>query len=331
MLEPALGRYGYDVPRAIAYWNAVKARVEQQPETAGVALALAAPLGNRVRGNTYDDAPGLEVVSNSIEPAFFEVMEIPLMLGRTFQSGDDPATTVIISRALAMTMYGSLDVLGRGFPRSKPVATIVGVVGDAHAIRVEAVDTSELYRPLAANEYVQAVLIARARGDAATLAPILREASAMDSRILPGVGLLRDSFERRVTGTRVASGIAVSIGLLTLIIASLGIFGVVSYGATLRVKEYGIHLALGAESGSIVRLVVRNIVWPVAIGMTLGVAAAGPIGVALSGGSPIQVEAADPAAYAGALVLFVVAALTAAMLPAIRVLKSDPIQSLRHS
>jgi ABC-type antimicrobial peptide transport system permease subunit len=61
------------------------------------------------------------------------------------------------------------------------------------------------------------------------------------------------------------------------------------------------------------------------------VAAAGPIGVALSGGSPIQVEAADPAAYAGALVMFVVAALAAAMLPAIRVLKSDPIQSLRHS
>ena len=114
----------------------MKARVEQHPETAALALALAPPLGGRVRGNTYDDAPGLEVVSNSIEPAFFEVMEIPLMLGRTFQSGDDPETTVIISRTLAMAMYGSLDVLGRGFPRSKPAATIVGVAGDAHSIRV---------------------------------------------------------------------------------------------------------------------------------------------------------------------------------------------------
>ncbi len=118
------------------------------------------------------------MVSNSIEPAFFEVMEIPLVLGRTFQGGDDPTTTVIISRALAMAMYGSLDVLGRGFPRSKPEATIVGVAGDAHSIRVEAADTSELYRPLAAEEYVQAVLIARARGDAATLAPVLREAAS---------------------------------------------------------------------------------------------------------------------------------------------------------
>ncbi len=330
VLQPALSRYGYDSPRAIAYWSAVKARVEQHPETAALALALAPPLGNRVRGNSYEDAPGLEVVSNSIDPAFFEVMEIPLMLGRTFQNGDDPATTVIISRALALAMYGSLDVLGRGFPQSKPVATIVGVAGDAHAIKVEAVDTSELYRPLAAEEYVQAVLIARARGDAATLAPILREASAMDSRILPGVGLLRDSFERRVAGTRVASGIAAGTGLLTLIIACLGIFGVVSYGATLRIKEFGIHLALGAERRSIMRLVVRNVIWPVVIGMMLGVSAAGPIGVALTSG-PIQLDAVDPAAYAGALVLFVVAALAAAMLPAIRVLKSDPIQSLRHS
>jgi predicted permease len=330
ILEPGLGRYGFDNAGAIAYWNTVKARVGQHPDTAALTLALAPPLGRRVRDKSYDDAPGMEVVSNHIEPAFFEVMEISLVLGRTFQSGDDPKTTVIISRALAMAMYGSLDVVGRGFPPSKPEATIVGVAGDAHSIRVESVYTSELYRPLSAEEYVQAILIARARGDAATLAPVLREAASIDSRILPGVGLLSDSFERRVAGTRVASVIALSTGLLTLVIACLGIFGVVSYGATLRIKEFGIHLALGAERAAVIRLVVRQIIWPVAIGMTLGVAAAGPIGVALTSG-PIQLAAADPAAYVGALVLFVVAALTAALLPAIRVLKSDPIQSLRHS
>lgn len=330
VLEAGLHRYGFDSPGAIAFWNTVKARVEQHPDTAALALALAPPLGGRVRGNTYDDAPGLEVVSNSIEPGFFDVMEIPLVLGRTFQGGDDPKTTVIISRGLANAMYGSMDVLGRGFPRSKPGATIVGVAGDAHSIRVESAYTSELYRPLAAEEYVQAILIARSRGEAATLAPVLREAASIDSRILPGVGLLSVSFERRVAGNRIASAIALGTGLLTLVIACLGIFGVVSYGATLRIKEFGIHLALGAERATVIRLVVRQVIWPVGIGMTLGVAAAGPIGVALTSG-PIQLRAADPAAYAGALGLFVVAALTAALLPAIRVLKSDPIQSLRHS
>ena len=282
ILQPGLGRYGYDGERSIAYWNTVKARVDQHPEVAALAIALAPPLGGRVSETHFDDAPRLEVISNHVEPAFFTTMEIPVLLGRTFGPGDDPNTTVIISRTLAMAMYGSPDVVGRGFPRSEPTATIIGVAGDAHSIRIESAYTAELYRPLRDDDYVDAILIARARGDAATLAPVLREAAAIDSRILPGVSLLRDTFESRLTGTRIASAIAVSTGLLTLLIACLGIFGVVSYGATLRVKEFGIHIALGAEASSVVRLVVRQIVWPVAIGMTLGVAAAGPIGMALT-------------------------------------------------
>jgi predicted permease len=329
VLQPGLGRHGYDSVQATAYWNTVKARVAQHPEVAAVALALAPPLGGRVSETHYDDAPGLEVISNHVDPAFFSVMRIPFLAGRTFEPGDDPAATVIISRTLALAMYGSLDVLGRGFPRSEPDATIIGVAADAHSIRIESAYTSELYRPLGENDTAQAILIVRARADAATLAPVLREAAAIDSRVLPGVGLLRDSFARRLSGTRMASAIAVSTGLLTLLIACLGIYGVVSYGATLRVKEFGIHMALGAEASSVVRLVLRQIAWPVSIGIGLGMAAAGPIGMALTGG-PIQLQAADPAAYAGALLVFVASAGFAAVVPAIRVIKSDPIQALRH-
>ena len=329
-LQPGLGRYGYDGERAVAYWNTVKARVEQHPEVAALAIALSPPLGGRVSGAQFDDARGLEVIANHVEPAFFATMGIPLLLGRTFQPGDGPAATVIISRTLALAMYGSLDVLGRGFPRSEPTATIIAVAGDAHSIKVESAYTSELYRPLQASDYVDAILIARSRGDAATLAPILGEAATIDSRVLPGVGLLRDSFERRATGTRMASAIAVSTGLLTLLIACLGIFGVVSYSATLRIKEFGIHLALGASASSVLRLVVGQIAWPVVLGAVIGVAAAGPIGVALTSG-PIQLQATDPAAYAGALLLFLASAVFAAVMPAIRVIKSDPIQALRHS
>ena len=330
-LQPALGRYGYQGQDAIAYWRAVQERVEQHPETAGVTLALAAPLGSRIQENTFrDDAPGLEVVTNRVAPSFFDVMRIPLLAGRTFIAADDPKTTVIVSRFLAMEMYGTLDVLGRGFPPSKPDATIVGVVGDAHSIRLGAVRSSELYRPLLEADYVQAVLIARARGDAALLAPVLREAAAIDSRVLPGVELLRVAFERRMTGARIVSVIVLTTGLLTLMIACLGIFGVVSYSATQRTKEFGIHLALGATSRSIMRLVVRHIVWPVALGMTFGIAAAAPIGRALTNG-PIQLKASDPLAYFLALAIFAAAAVAAALLPAIRVLKADPIQALRHS
>jgi ABC-type antimicrobial peptide transport system permease subunit len=88
-------------------------------------------------------------------------------------------------------------------------------------------------------------------------------------------------------------------------------------------------MALGAKNRSIVRLVVRQILWPVTIGAALGVGAAGPIGKALTAG-PIQLNPFDPAAYAAALVVFLAAALLAALWPAFRVIKADPIQSLRH-
>lgn len=330
-LQPALGRYGFTAPDAITYWRTVEQRVMQHPETASVALALAPPLGSRIQENIFrNDAPGLEVVTNRITPSFFEVMRIPLLAGRTFTAADDPQTTVIVSRMVAMEMYRRHDVLGLGFPPSQPSATIVGVVGDAHSIRLGAVRSAELYRPLLENDYTQAVMIARARGDAAALAPVLREAAAVDPRVLPGVGLLRDSFQRRIVGARIVSVIAASTGLLTLMIACLGIFGVVSYGATQRAKEFGVHLALGAERAAIIRLVVRQVVWPVTIGMTAGIAAARPLGEALTGG-PIQLNPYDPAAFAIALVVFACAALIAALWPAMRVIKSDPIQALRHS
>lgn len=330
VLEPALERYGYTATRAASYWRQVKGRVEQHPEVEGTALALAPPLGGRVSEDHYDDTPGLDVIANRIEPSFFAVMKIPIVAGRTFQANDDPLSTVIVARQLALAMYGTLDVLGRGFPQSKPVETIVGVAGDAHAILVESVDSSEVYRPLAEADWLRVALIVRGRGDAGALPAVLREAASLDSRILPAVSLLRDSFERRVLGTRIASGIALSTGLLTLAIACLGIFGVVSYGATLRFKEFGIHIALGAGRAALVRLVVRHVVGPIAIGMTLGIAAAGPLGKALTSG-PIQLEAADPAAYVSAMGLFVLAALAAAMIPAIRILRGNPVDALRHS
>jgi predicted permease len=330
VLEPGLGRHGFTVAQASAYWNSVQQRVAQRPEVASMSLAVSPPLGRRIARVPFEDAPGLDVFSNRVDPGFFQTMKIPLLAGRTFQAGDDPRTTVIVSRSLAQAMYGTLDVLGRAFPRSKPAATIVGVTGDAHAIRVEAANAAELYSPLTPDDPLEVVLIARAAGDAPTMTPLLRDAALIDSRILPAISLMRDSFERRVLGTQIASAIALTTGLLTLVIACLGIFGVVSYGATLRTKELGIHMALGAERASVIALVVRGAAWPVVIGMTVGVAAALPIASVLSSG-PLQLNATDPAAYGAGLLLFVVSAMAAATLPALRVVNSDPVRALRHS
>jgi len=328
-LEAGLRGHGIAGDAARAYWTTVKERVRANPETHDAALVLAPPLGGRIHETGYGDTPRLNVIANHVEPVFFSLMEIPLLAGRTFEAGDPADTTVIVSQQLAQQMYGTFDVVGKGFPRSEPRDVIVGVAGDAASIRIGASGVAELYRPLAPKDYEDAVLIARARTDPARLLPVLREAAAVDPRVFPAVRLLRDDFERQTFGTRMVSGIAVSVGLLTLVLACIGIFGVVSYGVALRTKEIGIHLALGAGRSTVFRLVMRQVVSPVSWGMLAGIAAAVPVAIALAS-SPLQVRSADPIAYLSGLLVFATAAAMAALLPAMRVLRVDPIGSLRH-
>ncbi len=327
VLQAGLSRAAIKGDAARSYWTSVKERVVANPLTREAAFALTAPFG-RSSAPGYAEAPGLRVTTNRVDPEFFAVLEIPLLAGRTFEAGDDPETTVIISRALANAMYGGADVLGKGFPKADPKATIVGLVGDAASTR-PGLRVANVYRPLSVADYEQAVLIARAHGDAAALLPVLREAARIDPRVFTAARLLRDDFERGLSGTRIASSIGASIGILTLLLACIGIFGVVSYGITLRTKEMGIHLALGASRRALLRVVTRPVLSPLSWGMTLGTVAAVPIAVALAQ-SPLQLAFADPISYASALATLAVAAGVAAVVPALRALRADPIRALRH-
>ena len=335
VLQAGLARAGIAGDEARSFWMAVKERVQAHPETAGSALALSPPFAGRravrTRGGAegYPEAPRLRVNINHVEPEYFAVLEIAILAGRTFEAGDDPATSVVISRALAQGMYGTTDVVGKGFPRSEPRDTIVGVAGDTSTVRPGVTGVADLYRPLSKQDYGQAVLLARARTDAARLLPILHEAAKADTRVFAAARLLRDDFDRRLSGTRIASSIGASIGVLTLLLACIGIFGVVAYGVALRTREMGIHLALGASRRAMLRVVTRPVLSPLSWGMALGTAAAVPMGIALAQ-SPLQLAFADPISYAGALVVLAAAGGGAAVVPALRALRADPIRALRH-
>jgi ABC-type antimicrobial peptide transport system permease subunit len=127
-----------------------------------------------------------------------------------------------------------------------------------------------------------------------------------------------------------ASTIATVIGGLTLALACLGIFGVVSYGVALRMKEIGIRVALGAPQQALLRAIVRQVLTPVGTGALIGLILAVPAGVALHG-DPFYLVSADPLAFATALAIFAASGGLAALLPARRALKADPVKALRHS
>ena len=127
-----------------------------------------------------------------------------------------------------------------------------------------------------------------------------------------------------------AGALTSAIGLVTLALACLGIFGVVSYGVALRTKEIGIRIALGARHPALLRGLVRHVLSPVAIGAVLGLIIAAGIGTVL-GSEPFYLESLDPVAIAGALVVLLLAGAAAAVWPAMRVLRGNPMDALRHS
>jgi putative ABC transport system permease protein len=343
VLSMPLGRYGLPVDARRSYWYQVKERILANPEVEAAAIVTAAPLGGRVYETNYNATPGLRTMSQSVDPEYFSTMQIPLVSGRIFNAGEPDA--VIISRRLALEMYGTLDVLGREFPvsaggRSKssapvaslsaPEGTVVAVAADAHSIKVDANDVAELYRPLKIEDFSEVELVARARTDADRLLPILREAAMMDPRVIPASRAMHEDFDRHMQGPRIAGALSAGIGLLTLALACLGIFGVVSYGVALRTKEIGIRVALGAQQPALLRAIVRQVLTPVVIGAAIGIVLAIPTGMVLQS-EPFYLENADPIAFGAALAVFAAAGAAAALWPAFQVLRNNPVDALRHS
>jgi putative ABC transport system permease protein len=290
----------------------------------------------------FNDLPGVKVITQAADPDYFSVMRIPLLAGRVFAPFEQGA--LVVSRRLALDMYGTLDVIGQPFPKSagrarnrasdvaslrKTEGTIVGVAADAHSIKVTATDVAELYQALTPPDFSLVYLVVRARTDAYRLPPILREAGSIDPRVIPIAHAMREDFDRRTRGPKLASLISSAIGALTLALACLGIFGVVSYGATLRAKEIGIRIALGAPRLSLLRVAVRQVLAPGAVGLVVGLLAAFAAARALSA-EPFYLQSVDPSAFLAALALFAAAGTIAATWPALATLRANPLEALRR-
>jgi hypothetical protein len=326
VLEPSLEAVGVEGSAVPSYWRAVGERVRAHPETVRMARAAFAPLSGASSTSQYRDGPTFRALS--VDADFFSTMGIPIVAGRTFDRRDGEDGSVIISRRGALAMYGTIDVLGLGFPKGLQVSTIVGVAGDARLFRIQATDMVELYRPLPPNQ--GGVLLVRARGDPARLlAPLRAAARSADARVVPAVRLMRDDFNRALQAPRLASSIAGLTGMLALGLACVGIFALVSHSAGLRTKEIGIRMALGADGGSIVHLLLRRTFRSGALGMSLGLAGGWPAGAALAG-EPFYVQAVDVPAYVAAALIFLAAGSVAALLPTLRTLRRDPLRALRH-
>ena len=318
-----------------SYWTSVRANVASVSETEDLALVLQPPpLGGMSAWPNLPEAPHLQMVANSVEPQYFNVMRVPIVAGRNFESSDDPQTTAIISRRLAMEAYGTLNVMGQQLPRTpwpndKKRWTIVGVAEDAHAVHIDIANAVEVYFPLDLHQTKRAWLIVRARNDARLLLGPMRDAAqAVDTNLPVQARLMSDDFRRRLNEAAIGSSIALSLALATLLLACIGVFGVISYGASLRRKEISIRLALGAKNRSLVALLMRQSGSPAAIGVLCG------FGIAFAASKVLEAQRVYLGSLDAPLLLSVVAVIgvtcgMAALLPSVRALRTDVAQTLR--
>jgi ABC-type antimicrobial peptide transport system permease subunit len=261
---------------------------------------------------------------NNIDPQFFHTMKIPLLRGRNLATGDRDA--IVVSDSLARSEWPSEDPIGKTFDKS----TVVGVSGSARLVSPEDSDAVEVYRLAQPDLLPQMVVLLRTSRSAEAMVPLVASVTkSIDSRLFPETQLLQASFHRKMEIERYATVTFTLLGLLAMMLACLGIVGVVAYAVSQRTREIGIRMALGARPADVLSIVLRQFSSPVIAGLVVGIAAAAALSQLLRR-QLYGLSNLDLVAYLAAIAVFTVAAALAAFLPARRALRVDPMLALRH-
>jgi predicted permease len=287
-----------------------------------------------VRGRTPPSNPE-EIHNNVIGPGFFATMGLPITLGRGFNF-DDNATSpkvAIINETMARTYFPAESPIGHRFGFSAEHSgdyEVVGVVKDAKYESLREKPT-----PMAFYSYTQSAqflgdFTVRYTGDAGSIVQQIRQAFADVNGNLPitEVRTLAEQVDNTLAGDKLIARLSSFFGLLALLLASIGIYGVLSYAVARRTNEVGLRMALGAPSANVLWLVMRDVLVLVAIGLAIGVPAALSL-ERLAAGLFYGLSGVDPVSIAAAVGILAVVAGAAAYLPARRASLVDPSTALR--
>ena len=343
-INPSLMRF--DEKRQIALYDQLLEKIGTVPGVRAVALSNPALLSGSVnstsifvRGRVYP--AGQRDLNNSINrlvtsPNFFDMMEIPLVLGRGFSSRDnDTAPKVaVINEAAAKKYFPNENPVGRRFGSSIETTDqleIVGVLRDAKYNSVRDPAPPTMYVPYLQARAGSAVIEVRTAGDPVSVTSGVREAVRQVEPNLPmmDVSTQLEQVERRFAQEKIFAQAYTLFGGLALLVASIGLFGLMSYAVARRTNEIGIRMALGAQRGDVMRQVLVESMVLVAIGVAIGVA--GSLGAGrfvstlLFGLAPT-----DMLTIAAATVLMIAVSALAGFLPARRASRVDPMVALRY-
>ena len=351
---------GIEIPPGLGYTAAKSASVEQQlveriGEVPGVKSAARgrAPLAGGLRmtsvslGETEERAKVQAPVFyySYVSPGYFRTLSIPIVEGRTFTPDEARARTnvTIVSQAAARKLWPGKDALGKRvildssdqfhtppFPSGQSFE-VIGVTADLRSAWLNEVDPGYFYLPLSPNQFYETVLVRTAGDPNSVAASIGRAVRGVD----PNLIVYAESLDGLITNnpafvfSRIAAIVSTIVGLLGLILATIGIYGIVTFAVVQRTHEVGVRMALGAQRRDVLRLIVSGSMRSVLTGLVFGLVAAGLASQLLSrllfGVSPL-----DPIVYVGVSSFLALVAAFAAWIPAHRAAKVDPMVALRY-
>jgi putative ABC transport system permease protein len=316
-------------------------------QTAGLVTNVPYAGGGGVRQNYFTiegRAPGargelLTAIIETISPNYFQTLNIGLLDGRLLTDSDVDASprVCVISKSLARRYFPDQKPLGRKIKvgnadPGNPWMTVVGLVNDVHYSWIIKEDITTIYRSFRQSPPVFTTLLLRtAGGDPLQLVSSARSViNALDSSLpLYNVKSMDRVITESIIGIAYVAVMMGAVGVIALVLASVGVYGVMSYAVSERIHEIGIRLSLGAETRDILRLVLRNGLFLTIVGLAIGL----PLAFVMARGLSsllFGVDAADPAAFVGLPLVLAAVATLACYLPARRASRVDPLQALRH-
>ncbi|MBF5041874.1 MULTISPECIES: ABC transporter permease [Myxococcaceae] len=332
---------GLDAQHGAVFLNELTARLSAMPgvETVGLASIVPLEMGRKtevlnVPGQTPPPgAPGFAVDFAELSPGTFAVLGIPLVAGRDMSTTDAPGAprVAVVNEAFVRRYLPEGSALGRSVTLDKDSVQVVGVVKDAMVHDWGAAPRPAVWVPLAQSYSAHTSVLVRAQGgDEARAVLLLREALRAQQPTVAALQLepLRHYIGMALLPQQIAGSVAGVLGAIGLLLASLGLYGVVAYAVSVRTRELGIRMALGARGDEVVGLVLRQGLRLALIGVAVGTGLALAVGQGLRG-MLMGVSPADPLTLGSLALLLVAVALFASWLPARRASRVNPLSALR--
>ena len=346
LVRAALSPISISPERYRATYDAIESALRQQPAVVSAAGSVMTPLSNgEWNTNVQSDAPnppaGDDALAyfNFVSPSYFETMRTPLLAGRNLNSSDTANSTpvAVIDQVMARRFFPGLNPIGRTFRvegearKLEPPVEVVGVVKDAKYLGIREGPTPTVFRPICQVPAVEAqnFEVRTAQPETAMTQVIQKAVDGVNKEIPIEIHPLAAQVDDSMRTERVLATLAGFFGALALVLAMIGLYGTLSYLVTQRRVEFGIRMALGAQSRAILGLVMRSVMLLLAVGIGTGVGlsllATKSLGALLFGLQP-----RDSATLAVSAALLAAVSAGASLLAARRATKVDPMVALRH-